>query len=66
MGERPRDRLRAFFARNSPLSAPSAGLWHRPALAPEVLVRASHVLVVAILLMNVIETMLRQTLRGGF
>jgi malate permease and related proteins len=48
-GEGPADRVRAFFTRNPPLYAAIAGLLAPDALAPQVLVDASQVLVVAIL-----------------
>ena len=48
-GEGPADRVRAFFTRNPPLYAAVAGLLAPDALAPQVLVDASQVLVVAIL-----------------
>ena len=48
-GEGPRERLRAFFTRNPPLYAAIAGLLAPSALAPQVLVDASQVLIVAIL-----------------
>jgi malate permease and related proteins len=48
-GEEPRQRLRAFFTRNPPLYAAIAGLLAPSALAPQVLVDASQILVVAIL-----------------
>ncbi len=49
VGESPRDRVRAFFTRNPPLYAAIAGLLAPQALAPQALVDASQVLVVAIL-----------------
>jgi predicted permease len=49
VGEGPTDRVRAFFTRNPPLYAAIAGLLAPDALAPQVLVDASQVLVVAIL-----------------
>jgi predicted permease len=49
VGERPRDRVAAFFLRNPPLWAAAAGLLAPAALAPRWAVDASHVLVVAIL-----------------
>jgi predicted permease len=48
-GDTPRDRVRAFFTRNPPLYAAIAGLLAPSALAPQVLVDASQVLIVAIL-----------------
>jgi predicted permease len=48
-GEGPRDRVRAFFTRNPPLYAAIAGLLAPSALAPQVLVDLSQVLLVAIL-----------------
>jgi len=48
-GEGPRDRVRAFFTRNPPLYAAIAGLLAPDALAPQVLVDASQVLVFALL-----------------
>ena len=48
-GEGPADRVRAFFTRNPPLYAAIAGLLAPDALAPQLLVDASQVLVVAIL-----------------
>jgi len=48
-GEGPRDRVRAFFTRNPPLYAAIAGLLAPDALAPDVLVDASQVLVFALL-----------------
>jgi malate permease and related proteins len=48
-GEGPRDRVRAFFTRNPPLYAAVAGLLAPDALAPQVLVDLSQVLLVAIL-----------------
>jgi predicted permease len=48
-GETPRQRLRAFFTRNPPLYAAIAGLLAPEALAPQPLVDASQVLVIAIL-----------------
>jgi predicted permease len=48
-GEGIRDRTRAFFLRNPPLYAAIAALLAPDALAPEVLVDASRVIVVAIL-----------------
>jgi predicted permease len=48
-GEGPRDRVRAFFTRNPPLYAAIAGLLAPNALAPQVLVDASQVLVFALL-----------------
>ena len=48
-GEGVQDRVRAFFTRNPPLYAAVAGLLAPAALAPDVLVDASQVLVVAIL-----------------
>ena len=48
-GESPRERARAFIARNPPLLAAAAGLLAPGALAPDVLVDASRVLVFALL-----------------
>jgi len=48
-GEGPRQRVRAFFTRNPPLYAAIAGLLVPDALAPQVLVDLSQVLLVAIL-----------------
>jgi malate permease and related proteins len=48
-GDTPRDRVRAFFTRNPPLYAAIAGLLAPDALAPQVLVDLSQVLLVAIL-----------------
>jgi predicted permease len=48
-GESPRDRVRAFFTRNPPLYAAIAGLLAPRALAPDLLVDASQILVIAIL-----------------
>jgi malate permease and related proteins len=48
-GESPRDRVRAFFTRNPPLYAAIAGLLAPQALAPDLLVDASQILVIAIL-----------------
>ena len=48
-GDTPRDRVRAFFTRNPPLYAAVAGLLAPSALAPDFLVDASQVLIVAIL-----------------
>jgi predicted permease len=48
-GEGPADRVRAFFTRNPPLYAAIAGLLAPDALAPQLLVDASQVLLVAIL-----------------
>jgi predicted permease len=48
-GEGPRERVRAFFARNPPLYAAIAGLLAPRALAPDVLVDVSQALIVAIL-----------------
>ncbi len=48
-GESPRDRVRAFFTRNPPLYAAIAGLLAPRALAPNLLVDASQILVIAIL-----------------
>lgn len=48
-GETPRDRARAFLARNPPLLAAVLGLLAPAALAPDVLVDASRVLVFALL-----------------
>jgi malate permease and related proteins len=48
-GEGPRERVRAFFTRNPPLYAAIAGLLAPQALAPDVLVDLSQILVVAIL-----------------
>jgi predicted permease len=48
-GEGPRDRVRAFFTRNPPLYAAIAGLLAPSALAPQLLVDLSQVLLVAIL-----------------
>lgn len=48
-GEGPRDRVRAFFTRNPPLYAAIAGLLAPDALAPDVLVDASQILVFALL-----------------
>lgn len=48
-GETPRQRVGAFFTRNPPLYAAIAGLLAPEALAPELLVDASQVLIVAIL-----------------
>jgi predicted permease len=48
-GETPRQRLRAFFTRNPPLYAAIGGLLAPEALAPQPLVDASQVLVIAIL-----------------
>ena len=48
-GEGPRERVRAFFTRNPPLYAAIAGLLAPDALAPQVLVDLSQVLLVAIL-----------------
>jgi predicted permease len=48
-GDTPRDRVRAFFTRNPPLYAAIAGLLAPSALAPQILVDASQVLIVAIL-----------------
>ena len=49
VASRPRDRLWAFVARNPPLWATVAGLLAPEALAPDVLVDASRILVFAIL-----------------
>lgn len=49
VGDSPRARVRAFFARNPPLYAAIAGLLAPEALAPDVLVDISQALVVAIL-----------------
>jgi malate permease and related proteins len=48
-GETPRQRVVAFFTRNPPLYAAIAGLLAPEALAPDVLVDASQILIVAIL-----------------
>lgn len=48
-GETPRERVGAFFTRNPPLFAAVAGLLAPDALAPDVLVDASRVAVVALL-----------------
>ena len=48
-GEGPRQRLRAFFVRNPPLAAVVLGLLAPDALAPDVLVDLSRVLVFALL-----------------
>jgi malate permease and related proteins len=48
-GEGPRDRIGAFFTRNPPLYAAIAGLLAPDALAPDILVDASQVLVFALL-----------------
>ncbi|MGZ5348066.1 MAG: AEC family transporter [Solirubrobacterales bacterium] len=48
-GESPRERVGAFFTRNPPLFAAIAGLLAPNALAPDVLVDASRVAVVALL-----------------
>lgn len=48
-GEGPADRVRAFFTRNPPLYAAVAGLLAPDVLAPQLLVDASQVLLVAIL-----------------
>jgi predicted permease len=48
-GEGPRERVIAFFTRNPPLYAAIAGLLAPDALAPDVLVDASRVFVVALL-----------------
>ena len=48
-GERPAERLRAFVTRNPPLLAVVAGLVVPASAAPEVLVHASHVVVLALL-----------------
>jgi len=48
-GETPRQRVGAFFTRNPPLYAAIAGLLAPSALAPQILVDASQVLIVAIL-----------------
>jgi predicted permease len=48
-GEGPRERVRAFFTRNPPLYAAIAGLLAPQALAPDILVDLSQILVVAIL-----------------
>ncbi len=48
-GEGPRQRVRAFFTRNPPLYAAIAGLLAPDALAPDVLVDLSQILIVAIL-----------------
>jgi predicted permease len=48
-GETPRDRVRAFFARNPPLYAAVAGLLAPSALAPPLLVDVSQALVIATL-----------------
>lgn len=48
-GEGPRERLRAFFTRNPPLYAATAGLLAPQALAPQALVDASQAIVIAIL-----------------
>jgi len=48
-GDTPRDRVRAFFTRNPPLYAAIAGLLAPSALAPQILVDASQILIVAIL-----------------
>jgi malate permease and related proteins len=48
-GETPRQRVTAFFTRNPPLYAAIAGILAPAALAPDVLVDASQVLIVAIL-----------------
>jgi malate permease and related proteins len=47
-GETPRERVRAFFLRNPPLAAVVAALIAPDALAPDVLVDASHVLVLMV------------------
>ncbi|MEA2428683.1 MAG: malate permease [Thermoleophilaceae bacterium] len=49
VGQRPRDRLAAFFLRNPPLWAAAFGLLAPAALAPHWAVHASRVLVIAIL-----------------
>jgi predicted permease len=48
-GEGPRERVRAFFTRNPPLYAAIAGILAPNALAPQLLVDLSQVLLVAIL-----------------
>lgn len=48
-GERPRDRIAAFFLRNPPLWAAALGLLAPASLAPDWAVEASRVVVVAIL-----------------
>lgn len=48
-GESPRERVRAFFLRNPPLYAAAAALVAPEALAPDVLVDISRVVVIAIL-----------------
>ena len=48
-GDTPRDLVRAFFTRNPPLYAAIAGLLAPSALAPQILVDASQILIVAIL-----------------
>jgi malate permease and related proteins len=48
-GETPRQRVRAFFTRNPPLYAAIAGLLAPSALAPDLLVDISQILIVAIL-----------------
>jgi malate permease and related proteins len=48
-GETPRERVRAFFTRNPPLYAAIAGLLAPQALAPDIMVDLSQILVVAIL-----------------
>ncbi|HWM56143.1 MAG TPA: AEC family transporter [Solirubrobacterales bacterium] len=48
-GQGPRQRVRAFFTRNPPLYAAIAGLLAPDALAPDVLVDISQILIVAIL-----------------
>jgi predicted permease len=48
-GEGPAERVRAFFTRNPPLYAAIAGLLAPEALAPDLLVDISQVLVIAIL-----------------
>jgi malate permease and related proteins len=47
-GETPRERMRAFFVRNPPLAAVLAALVAPEALAPDVLVDASRLLVLAV------------------
>jgi malate permease and related proteins len=48
-GETPRERVRAFFTRNPPLYAAIAGLLAPRALAPDLLVDVSQLIIVAIL-----------------
>ncbi|MDP9188445.1 MAG: transporter, partial [Actinomycetota bacterium] len=67
-GETPRERVRAFFTRNPPLYAAIAGLLAPDALAPDALVDASRVAVVALLPIGffAVGAILAEEAEGGY